>query len=78
MPKVKARAVRCEDGTWQLIVTCCPYCNQRHIHDGGRADKPSRYGRRQVNCVNYVNEGYLLIPDGVEFVKNEVAHVARS
>lgn len=69
MPKVKARAIRRADGQWDLIVFSCPFCGGRHIHGGGRADKPSQYGHRQPHCVTYSNQGYVLIPDGHEFAK---------
>lgn len=71
MIKVYAKAIRAKDGNWDLVIQC-PFCGKEHRHGGGNADKPSLFGHRMAHCVAGAGRGYLLIPDGSEFVKGAV------
>ncbi len=59
-PEVVARAKRCRDGTWGLIVAC-PHCGREHMHGGGDGERPGLYGHRYSHCEG--SPSYRLVPE---------------
>jgi len=69
--RVPARISRNFDGTWNLVVYSCPFCEGRHVYSGGSAEKP-QFWPHHASCVGYAAPMLLLVPDGVEFTCQEV------
>jgi len=63
-PKVEVKASFYR-GSWSLIMECCPYCGEEHLHGGGKGEEPM-YGHRVSHCINPskgYEKGYELIPE---------------